>query len=151
MRSRFELWWCFGWPYGTSVAMARLVFAGLFDHHPGLKTITHHLGGMVPFFDKRIENGLAVLGSRMRDEDYSRVLGALKRPHIEYFKMFYADTALFGASHGLACASISSGRRASSLPATRLSGLCARRAVRSWPAGLLQRAAPRSSAATQSG
>ena len=102
-RSRFELWWCFGWPYDTSVAMARLVFAGLFDRHPGLEIITHHLGGMIPFFDKRIESGLAVLGSRTRDEDYSAVLSSLKRPHIDYFKMFYADTALFGASHGLAC------------------------------------------------
>jgi uncharacterized protein len=27
----------------------------------------------------------------------------LKRPHLDYFKMFHADTALFGASHGLAC------------------------------------------------
>src|SRR5690606_17679681 len=26
-QSRFELWWCFGWPYDTSVAMLRLVFA----------------------------------------------------------------------------------------------------------------------------
>jgi uncharacterized protein len=102
-RSRFELWWCFGWPYDTSVAMARLVFAGLFDRHPGLDIITHHLGGMVPFFDKRIESGLAVLGSRTREEDYSGVLSSLKRPHIEYFKMFHADTALFGASRGLPC------------------------------------------------
>jgi uncharacterized protein len=102
-RSRFELWWCFGWPYDTSVAMTRLVFAGIFDRHPGLNIITHHLGGMIPFFDKRIEAGLAVLGSRTREEDYSQVLGSLKRPHIEYFKMFHADTALFGASRGLPC------------------------------------------------
>jgi uncharacterized protein len=102
-RSRFEMWWCFGWPYDTSVAMARLVFAGLFDRHPGLEIITHHLGGMIPFFDRRIESGLAVLGSRTREEDYSQVLSSLKRPHIDYFKMFYADTALFGASHGLDC------------------------------------------------
>lgn len=101
--SRYELWWCFGWPYDTSVAMARLVFSGLFDRHPKLDIVTHHLGGMVPFFDKRIEAGLAVLGSRTREEDYSEVLSSLKRPHIEYFKLFYADTALFGASNGLAC------------------------------------------------
>jgi predicted TIM-barrel fold metal-dependent hydrolase len=102
-RSRFEMWWCFGWPYDTSVAMARLVFSGLFDRHPGINIITHHLGGMIPYFDKRIESGLAVLGSRTREEDYSGVLSSLKRPHIEYFKLFHADTALFGASHGLAC------------------------------------------------
>lgn len=102
-RSRFEMWWCFGWPYDTSVAMARLALSGLFDRHPRIKIITHHLGGMIPYFDKRIEKGLAVLGSRTTDEDYSGVFGALKRPHIDYFKMFFADTALFGDSHGLAC------------------------------------------------
>jgi aminocarboxymuconate-semialdehyde decarboxylase len=101
--SRFEMWWCFGWPYETSVAMARLALTGLFDRHPGIKIITHHLGGMIPFFDKRIEDGLSVLGSRTREEDYGGLLASLKRPHIDYFRMFYADTALFGASHGLAC------------------------------------------------
>jgi len=33
-RSRYEMWWCFGWPYETSVAMSRLVFSGLFDRYP---------------------------------------------------------------------------------------------------------------------
>src|SRR5215469_7957113 len=102
-RSRFEMWWCFGWPYDTSVAMTRLALSGLFDRHPNLKIITHHLGGMVPYFDRRIESGLAVLGSRTSDEDYSGVLSSLKRPHLEYLKMFYADTALFGDSGGLPC------------------------------------------------
>lgn len=59
-RSRFEIWWCFGWPYETSVAMARLVFSGVFDRHPGLKVVTHHCGGMVPFYDGRIGPGMAV-------------------------------------------------------------------------------------------
>jgi uncharacterized protein len=103
--SRFEMWWCFGWPYETSVAMSRLVLSGLFDRHPKLKIITHHLGGMIPFFDKRIEDGLGLplLGTRTQTEDYSGILPSLKRPLIDYFHMFYADTALFGASHGLAC------------------------------------------------
>ena len=33
-KSLFEIWWTFGWPYETSVAMARLVFSGIFDRHP---------------------------------------------------------------------------------------------------------------------
>jgi aminocarboxymuconate-semialdehyde decarboxylase len=44
-----------------------------------------------------------VLGSRTSDEDYSTVLKSLKRPHLEYFREFYADTALFGAGNGLIC------------------------------------------------
>jgi len=95
-KSRFEMWWCFGWPYETSVAMVRMVLAGLLDRHPKLKIITHHLGGMIPFYDGRIGPGLAVLGSRTLDEDYSKVLSSLKRPHLDYLHDFYGDTALFG-------------------------------------------------------
>ena len=103
-KSRFEMWWCFGWPYETTVAMARLVFYGMFDRHPGLKIVTHHLGGgMIPFFDGRIGAGMDVLGARTSDEDYSKVLSSLKRPHLDYFRDFYADTALFGAGNGLTC------------------------------------------------
>ena len=102
-KSRYEMWWCFGWPYDTSVAMARLVFSGLFDRHPDLKIITHHLGGMIPYFDGRVGPGLEVLGSRTSDEDYSSVLSSLKRPHLDYFRMFYADTAMFGSMNSLQC------------------------------------------------
>jgi aminocarboxymuconate-semialdehyde decarboxylase len=103
-KSRFEMWWCFGWPYETTIAMCRLVFDGVFDRHPKLKIITHHLGGgMIPFFDGRIGPGMAVLGSRTIDEDYSKVLSSLKRPHLEYFKEFYGDTAMFGGTNGLQC------------------------------------------------
>jgi len=102
-KSRFEMWWCFGWPYDTSVAMARLVFAGLFDRYPNLDIITHHLGGMIPYFDGRVGPGLDVLGSRTKDEDYSGILPGLKRPHLDYFRMFYADTAMFGSATALPC------------------------------------------------
>ncbi len=102
-KSRFEMWWCFGWPYDTSVAMARLVFAGMLDRHPDLQIITHHLGGMIPYFDGRVGPGLEVLGSRTKDEDYSGILPSLKRPHLDYFRMFYADTAMFGSAKALSC------------------------------------------------
>jgi aminocarboxymuconate-semialdehyde decarboxylase len=35
--SKYELWWTLGWPYETSKAMYRLVFAGVFDRWPNLK------------------------------------------------------------------------------------------------------------------
>jgi uncharacterized protein len=95
-KSRYEMWWCFGWPYDTSVAMVRMVFCGLFDRYPKLNIITHHLGGMIPYYDGRIGPGLQVLGARTLDEDYSQVLSSLKRPHLDYLHDFYGDTALFG-------------------------------------------------------
>jgi aminocarboxymuconate-semialdehyde decarboxylase len=100
-KSRYEMWWCLGWPYETSVAMARLVFSGLFDRHPGLKIVTHHMGAMIPAMDGRLDGGMRFLGSRTPDEDYSAVLPSLKRPHADYFRDFYADTALFGGTSGL--------------------------------------------------
>jgi aminocarboxymuconate-semialdehyde decarboxylase len=103
-RSRYEMWWCFGWPYDTSVAMVRMVFAGLLDRYPALAIITHHLGGMIPYYDGRIGPGLEVLGSRTSDEDYSKVLPSLKRPHLDYLHDFYGDTALFGGGiHAVRC------------------------------------------------
>lgn len=102
-KSKYEIWWTFGWPYDTSVAMARLVFGFYFDAFPNLKIITHHMGGMVPYFEGRVGPGWDQLGSRTSDEDYSGILKKLKKPHMEYFKSFYADTALFGSLAGTQC------------------------------------------------
>ena len=83
--------------------MTRLVFSGLFDRHPGIKIITHHMGGMIPFFDGRIGAGMEVLGQRTTDEDHTGVLASLKRSHPDYVRMFYGDTAMFGSNLGIKC------------------------------------------------
>jgi len=100
-RSRYDIWWAFGWPYETTAAMARLVFAGLFDRHPDLAIITHHMGAMIPFCAGRVGGGLDQLGSRSDDPDDAGALRRLRRRPIDYFKMFYGDTALFGAWHAM--------------------------------------------------
>jgi len=100
-RSKYDIWWAFGWPYETSAAMARLVFSGVFDRHPNLKIITHHLGAMIPFCAGRVGGGLDQLGSRTDDPDDMAALGRLKKRPIDYFRMFYGDTALFGAWHAM--------------------------------------------------
>ena len=102
-KSLYEIWWTFGWPYETSVAMSRLVFSGIFDRHPGLKIITHHLGAMAPYFEGRVGPGWDQLGSRTSDEDYGAVLQRLAKRPIDYFRMFYADTAVFGAYDATVC------------------------------------------------
>lgn len=102
-RSLYEIWWTFGWPYETSAAMARIVFAGLFDRFPHLKIITHHMGAMAPYFEGRLGPGWDQLGARTSDEDYSVVLKRLQKRPLDYFRMFYADTALFGAYDATLC------------------------------------------------
>jgi predicted TIM-barrel fold metal-dependent hydrolase len=96
-KSHYEIWWTFGWPYETSVAMAHLVFSGLFDKYPEIKIITHHLGGMIPYFEGRVGPGWDQLGARTSDEDYTLLLKKLKKRPLDYFRLFYGDTALFGA------------------------------------------------------
>src|SRR5439155_948448 len=84
-RSRYDIWWAFGWPYETTAAMARLVFAGLFDRHPDLAIITHHMGAMLPYFEGRAGGGLDQLGSRTEDPDDAVALARLGRRPLDYF------------------------------------------------------------------
>jgi predicted TIM-barrel fold metal-dependent hydrolase len=102
-RSEYEIWWTFGWPYETSAAMARIVFAGLFDRFPALKIITHHMGAMAPYFEGRVGPGWDQLGARTSDTDLGAVLKRLRKRPLDYFRMFYGDTALFGAYDATVC------------------------------------------------
>jgi uncharacterized protein len=100
-KSKYELWWAFGWPYETSVAMARIAFAGLFDKHPNLKIVAHHYGAMIPYFEGRIGPGLDQLGARTSGFDKASI--RIKRRPLDYFKMYYADTAVFGSKAATEC------------------------------------------------
>ena len=102
-KSRYEIWQVLGWPYETSAAMARIVFSGMLQRLPEMRIITHHCGGMIPYFAGRAETLWAQLGSRSADGDEAEVLRRLEKPPIEYFKMFYGDTVLGGAAAPLAC------------------------------------------------
>ena len=82
----------FGWPYETTVAMTRLIFSGILDKCPGLKIVTHHCGGMVSFYAGRIY------------QHYGTQLGNVKdiaKTPLEYYKMFYTDTAIHGNTPAL--------------------------------------------------
>jgi len=102
--SKYEIWWTFGWPYETAVAMARLVFSGIMDRYPRLKIITHHFGGIVPMLEGRIGPGWDQLGARTSYEDLHALLGQLKKRPLDYFKhSFYCDTAVFGGEPATRC------------------------------------------------
>jgi len=102
-KSKYEIWQVLGWPYETSVAMARIVFSGLFDRLPDMRIITHHCGAMIPFFAGRAETLWAQLGSRSADENYEDLLRRMVKKPIEYFRMFYADTVLGGNASAMRC------------------------------------------------
>ena len=99
-RSKYRVWQIFGWPYHTTAAMTRLVFNGVFEKYPGIKFITHHAGAMVPFFERRISAQYDYDEMRYGNKDKQGLRG---RP-IDYFRMFYNDTALSGSTAALMCA-----------------------------------------------
>lgn len=98
--SKYGIHLIFGWPYETSVAMARLVFSGVFEKYPALKFITHHCGGMIPYFEQRILGQCDLAEMRFKEKFKQR----LTKPIIEYFQMFYYDTVVAGSQPALMCA-----------------------------------------------
>jgi predicted TIM-barrel fold metal-dependent hydrolase len=95
--SRFLISSIFGWPYETTVAMTRLVFSGIFEKFPDLKIVTHHAGGMVPYYEQRIHQHY---GQQDRSGRGSYLKNLTKTP-VEYYKMFYNDTAIHGNTPAL--------------------------------------------------
>jgi aminocarboxymuconate-semialdehyde decarboxylase len=103
-RSRYEIWWTFGWEYDLSAFMARIVFSGVLERYPDLKLLIHHGGSMVPHFAGRVGPGWDQLGARTPPEQQEDIEGyPLSRRPIEYFRQMYGDTAMFGAAHALRC------------------------------------------------
>jgi len=95
-QSLHGIWWSIGWPYETAAAMCRLVYSGVMERHPRLRILTHHGGAMIPYFSGRFRE--------IQTEDQRPALDLLPHEPLEYFRRFYADTALFGAPHALRCA-----------------------------------------------
>jgi predicted TIM-barrel fold metal-dependent hydrolase len=97
--SRYLVYMIFGYPYESTVAMTRLVFSGVFDKFPNLKVITHHCGGTVPYLGERI---------RLIYDQYEMRQGfkyeqPLTKSLIDYYRMFYNDTAVNGSTSALMC------------------------------------------------
>lgn len=102
-RSLYEIWWALGWPYDTAAMMARLVFSGVLERHPDLRILVHHGGSMIPHFSGRIGPGWDQLGARTPPDRRHEVEHSLTMRPYDYFKKFYADTAMMGAQHAIAC------------------------------------------------
>ena len=101
--SENEIWFTFGWPYETTACVTRLIFSGLYDELPNLKIITHHMGGMVPFYAGKIDLGFdQIFHGKTGENPVARKAG-LKRKPVEYYKMIYADTALNGSAPATRC------------------------------------------------
>jgi aminocarboxymuconate-semialdehyde decarboxylase len=98
--SHFDSWRVIGWLYDTVSAMTRLIFSGVFDRHPDIKIVTHHLGGFAPYASERIREGYDkwLKAAQARDTP----VPVREHPY-DYFHRFYADTITIGSVPALRC------------------------------------------------
>ena len=81
--SQDEIWFSFGWPYETTACMTRLIYSGLFDELPQMKIISHHMGGMIPYFPGKINLGFRQIFFGTRDENPVAKERGLKKPPLD--------------------------------------------------------------------
>lgn len=88
-----------GWPFDSSVAIARLVFNGVLDEFENLEIITHHLGGVLPYLDERMHSWVQTRQEYAGTDHAGTYTGteaieSLSEPIDSYFDRVYADTAV---------------------------------------------------------
>ena len=92
----------FGWPFETTLAMSRLVFGGVLQRYPELKFVTHHLGGMVPYYASRAD-AMSQEIARYREASLTEASEPLAGRPSEYFRKFYNDSMVNGSAAAMRC------------------------------------------------
>ena len=75
-----------GFLMDTTLAAAKLTFAGVPRRFPGIRWVLCHLGGAIPFLVERLDRGY---------EAFKECRSKIDRPPSEYLKHFYYDTVNF--------------------------------------------------------
>lgn len=102
--SKYGIYTIFGWPFETAAFMTRLIFSGVIDRYPSLRILTHHAGGMVPHFAARIAVTMTANWT-LAPSAVESLPHQLTKPLLDYYRMFYGDTALSGlATDAIQCA-----------------------------------------------
>ncbi len=78
-----------GFLYDTTLAGARLVFAGVPERYPRIRWVLGHLGGAIPYLAERLDRGYKAF-------EECRV--NIPRPPSTYLRHFYLDTVNFDPS-----------------------------------------------------
>jgi aminocarboxymuconate-semialdehyde decarboxylase len=84
--AEFQLSASVGFPFDSTMAVARMIYAGFFDRYPNLKLVVAHGGGALPFLAARLDRCWEVIPA-CREH--------ISRPPSEYLRRIYADTALY--------------------------------------------------------
>lgn len=72
-----------GLMFDTTIALARIILAGILDQHPRLKLVCPHVGGTLPYLIGRIDHQTQVL---------KRGAENIAKPPSEYLKNVYLDS-----------------------------------------------------------
>jgi len=75
-----------GFPFDTTLAVARLCYAGVFRELPNIRWILGHLGGAVPYLMERMDNGF---------RDFAECRVNIDQLPSVYLKRLYYDTVSF--------------------------------------------------------
>ncbi len=75
-----------GFPFDTTLAVARLCFSGVLRDLPGIRWIVAHLGGAVPYLMERMDNGW---------RDFAETKANIDELPSTYLKRLYYDTVSF--------------------------------------------------------
>lgn len=80
-----------GFPFDTTLAVARMCYSGMFRELPDIRWIVGHLGGAVPYLMERMDNGW---------RDFAECREKIDQLPSTYLKRLYYDTVSF-SSHTL--------------------------------------------------
>src|SRR5690242_19756497 len=75
-----------GFPFDTSLAVARMCYDGMFEEFPDIRWIIGHLGGAVPYLMERMDNGF---------RDFADCRAKIDKLPSVYLKRLYYDTVSF--------------------------------------------------------
>jgi aminocarboxymuconate-semialdehyde decarboxylase len=77
-----------GFPFDTTVAIAKLCYAGVFKQLPNIRWLVGHAGGAVPYLMERMDSGW---------RDFAECRVSIDKPPSFYLKQLYYDTVTFSA------------------------------------------------------
>jgi aminocarboxymuconate-semialdehyde decarboxylase len=75
-----------GFLFDTTLAAAKLVFAGVPKRYPRIKWVLSHLGGAIPYLAERLDRGWRAFAECREN---------ITKPPSEYLRRFYFDTVNF--------------------------------------------------------
>ncbi|OLD51436.1 MAG: hypothetical protein AUI58_07685 [Chloroflexi bacterium 13_1_40CM_2_70_6] len=79
-----------GFPFDTTLAVARLCYAGVFKQLPNIRWLIAHAGGAIPYLLERLDSGW---------RDFAECRANIDEPPSTYLKRLYYDTVTFAPNN----------------------------------------------------